>query len=117
MSPGPEGTRCRKVAMARAACVLLALPLSACYTPDAARLSAQVERLATAGMPVSTAVDRLERGGFQCDTTSQAPAIDCSRNRHGAVLATCIERVLLQPDAAGRRVDAAMVPPIACAGL
>ncbi len=75
------------------------------------------ERLARAGMPVSTAVDRLERDGFRCDTTSQAPAIDCSRAQHGAVLATCIERVLLQPDAAGRRVDAATVPPIACAGL
>lgn len=106
------------MATARAACLLLALPLSACYTPDAERLSAQAKRLATAGMPVSTAVDRLERDGFRCDTTSQAPAIDCSRSRHGAVLATCIERVLLQPDTAGRRVvDAVTVPPIACAGL
>ena len=104
-------------AAARAACLLLALPLSACYTPDAARLSTQVERLARAGMPVSAAVERLEREGFRCDTTSQAPAIDCSLSRHGAVLATCIERVVLQPDATGRRVETANVAPIACAGL
>lgn len=107
----------RRPAVAAAACGLLTLALAGCYTPDGARLSAQVAQSAPAGAPVAAAVERLTSDGFRCDTQGLAPEIDCSRSRQGALLYACIERVILQPDAAGRTVASLEIPPIACAGL
>lgn len=94
-----------------------AMALSGCHTPDAARLSAQVAQQAPAGAPLAIAVQRLVSEGFRCDASRQAQGIDCSRSRQGALLYTCMERVILQPDASGTAVAALEIAPIACAGL
>lgn len=97
--------------------VLAALALSGCYTANHARLSAHLGQRVTVGSPMSQALAALSQDGFDCDSTSQSPEVDCSRARHGAVLYTCIERVVLKPDAATQKVSSFHVPPIACAGL
>lgn len=98
-------------------CGLIAVALSGCYTPDAARLSAQVRESVVPGMAVHEAMSRLAGAGFQCHATTRAPEVDCHRSRPGAVLYSCVERVVLQQDAMFRSVAAVDVPPIACAGL
>lgn len=97
--------------------VLAALALSGCYTANHARLSADLGQRVKVGTPMSQALAALSQDGFNCDSTIQSPEVDCSRTRRGAVLYTCIERVVLKPDAATQRVSAFHVPPIACAGL
>lgn len=102
--------------MKRIALVLTVLTLGGCYTPNHARLSANVGQRVTVGTSLSTATESLTREGFDCDAKIQAPAMDCSRTRSGFLYA-CVERVLLATDASTGRVSAVDVQKIACAGL
>jgi hypothetical protein len=102
--------------MRRILVLLLSLVLSGCYTPNHARLSAHIGQRVTVGTPLSVATASLTQAGFDCDATSQAPAMDCSRIRTG-FLYSCVERVLLKTDASTGRVSAVDVQKIACAGL
>ncbi|MDA8450493.1 hypothetical protein M5C97_18010 [Acidovorax sp. NCPPB 3859] len=95
----------------------LPLVLAGCYTPDRARLGERVAAVVPAGTRLETAMASLSGMGFSCQVVDAGQGVDCSRERHGAVLYTCIERVRLSLDTGSRSVAAPEVPPIACAGL
>ncbi len=97
--------------------VPLCLVLAGCYTPDRARLGESVAAAVPAGTRLEAAMASLSGMGFSCVVVDAGQGADCSRERHGAVLYTCIERVRMSVDPGTRTVAASDVPPIACAGL
>ncbi|WP_019702310.1 hypothetical protein [Paracidovorax oryzae] len=97
--------------------VPLCLVLAGCYTPDRARLGESVAAAVPAGTRLEAAMASLSGMGFSCKVVDAGQGADCSRERHGAVLYTCIERVRMSVDPGTRTVAASDVPPIACAGL
>ncbi|BFO56749.1 hypothetical protein [Acidovorax sacchari] len=95
----------------------LSLALAGCYTPDRSRLGESVAAAVPAGTSLGAALASLSGMGFSCSVVEAGQGVDCSRERQGAVLYTCIERVRMSVDPGTRTVAAPEVPPIACAGL
>lgn len=86
--------------------------LAACYTPDQSRLDDWVNQQVAVGMPLSVAISKLSRNGFEC---SGYNPVDCARTRQRILPSTCIERVRLSHAASA--VDRIDTSPIVCAGL
>ena len=95
--------------------VLAIVELSGCLSNDKARLAAEVDRLIHPGMSLPVAEQTLRGAGFTCDTAIGGRT--CTRPRAYAIIATCMQRVNLTPDAAGSTLARYEVPAIPCAGL
>jgi hypothetical protein len=93
----------------------LTLALGGCYTVDQSKFERYVNGHVSPGVELSEAEQRLAQDGFQCQASSSAPAVDCSRMQQSLLPYTCVERVLLR--AQEGRVASVEVPKIACAGF
>jgi hypothetical protein len=94
---------------------VLAANLSGCAANDQARLTKEVDGLIRPGMSLSIAEKALRDAGFACD--AMIGGRTCSRSKAYAVIATCMQRVNLTPDAAGSTLARFQVPVIPCASL
>lgn len=93
--------------------------LSACSgmsLEDNQRFQSEVARLVSVGMPINAAQRNLENAGFRCEERHIAPDFTCTRERGGAVIYSCTQRVNLMLDADRQTVKEAIPKPIACVG-
>jgi hypothetical protein len=101
--------------VARAAlCALCYAALVSCYSPNQQTLEKEVVTLASPGIAVSTAIDRLSSRGFACGGDHP---LTCTRMRHRLLPSSCIERVNLEPADRSSNLKVVDVRPILCAGL
>ena len=98
-------------------CPLLMLLVSGCASNSQPRLEALAEHLAPPGSQLSQGIGRLRGAGFTCDPRADTHALTCTRMRSYALLATCVQRITLFIDPAGRFISRIDVPPPACASL
>jgi hypothetical protein len=89
--------------------------LGGCMSNDEARLATEVDGLIHPGMSLPLAEQTLRGAGFTCDTAIGGRT--CARQRAYAVVATCMQRVNLTPDAKGSTLARYEVPTILCASL
>jgi hypothetical protein len=99
------------------AAVLLAVAIAGCQSNNPESLQREIVRLKVfAGMPRDLAVKHLQRGGFSCDRDGPG-GLTCTRIRSYYMVSTCVQRVNLALDPAGRTVTGVQMRDPACAGL
>lgn len=103
--------------MARVAVILLiALPMSGCYTANQKHFESYAKQLVQPQMQFPSAESALASAGFLCDTQSAYPEITCTRHRTG-FMSGCIERINLRLDVVRTNVTVVDPKHIVCAGL
>ena len=99
------------------AALLSPLLCVACVSNSQARVADEARQLVQPGMPLSSAVGRLNNAKFSCDDRLVAGAVTCTRSRNYAILAGCLQRVDLIPVPGGSTVLRVEVPKPACTGM
>lgn len=104
------------------AAVACAAALMGCSSNSQPRLEKEAQQLLPPGMELAEAERVLQHAGFTCgsyarDYFARDYFATCTRHRTYAVVATCVQRVNLASDGAGRRVSRFNVPSPACTSL
>jgi hypothetical protein len=119
MNSVPGTTRslkqCRLHVAAAGLAVVLPSLMVGCYMPNQERLNSEARTLVHVGMPVPTAIARLNSAHFTCDPA--VGGLTCSRIRQRLLPSSCMERINLTQDTAAFAVMSIDPRPIVCAGL